>query len=186
MVLIVISLITSCVRGDDLRVGVATTDITPGTDYPVSGYYSERLSTGTKDPLLAKAMVFRQGDLSAAFVVCDLIAIASDLSNEVRRRVERQTGIPGDHVIVAATHTHTGPDYGRELFCVTTGRPMPAGAKERKPYVPQMIDGVTSAVVQAFEAARPVKLLAGTTLQQTPVAFHRPEGPQCSQNGRSD
>src|SRR5436190_4729449 len=143
--LIVLSLYTSSVRAGELRVGVATADITPGTDYPVSGYYSERLSTGTKDPLQAKAIVFRQGDLSAAFVVCDLIAIASDLSLEIRRRVERQTGMPGDHIIVAATHTHTGPDYGRELFCVTTGRPLPPGSKERKPYVPQMIDAITAA-----------------------------------------
>lgn len=163
----------STARSEELRVGVATADITPGSDYPMSGYYHERLSTGIKDPLQAKAIVFRQGDLSAAFVVCDLIAISSDLSNEVRKRVQKQTEIPGDHVIVAATHTHTGPDYGRELFCVTTGRPMPASAKERKPYVPQMIDAVTSAVVQAFEAARPMKLLAGTTVQRIPVAFHR-------------
>lgn len=173
LAILIVSSWTSIVRGDELRVGVATTDITPGSDYPMSGYYHERLSTGIKDPLQAKAIVFRQGELSAAFVVCDLIAISSDLSSEIRKRVQRQTGIPGDHIIVAATHTHTGPDYGRELFCFTTGRPMPPSAKERKPYVPQMIEAVATVVVRAFEAARPMTLLAGTTLQQTPVAFHR-------------
>ena len=163
----------SAAWSEELRVGVATADITPGSEYPMSGYYSERLSTGTKDPLQAKAMVFRQGDHAAAFVVCDLIAISSDLSHVVRQRVQQKTGIPGDHIIIAATHSHTGPDYGRELFCVTTGRPQPEGSKDRKPYVPQMIEAIVGTVVQAAEAARPMKLLAGTTLQQTPVAFHR-------------
>lgn len=158
---------------DELQVGVATTDITPGTSYPVSGYYHERLSTGVKDPLEAKAIVFRQGDLSAVFVVCDLITVASDLTIEVRKCVEQQTGIPGDHIIVAATHTHTGPDYTRELFSVTTGRPLPEGWKDREPYAAKLIDAVAAAVVNASEAAQPVKLLTGTAIQETPVAFHR-------------
>lgn len=171
--LLCIGCLIASVRGEDCRVGVATTDITPGTNYPVSGYYDERLSTGTKDPLQAKALVFRQGDQSAAFVVCDLIGIASDLSAEVRKRVQQQTEIPADHIIVAATHTHTGPDYERELFSVMTGRPLPASWKDRQPYVPKMIEAITAAVVQANEAARPVKIFAGSTTQETPVAFHR-------------
>ncbi len=163
----------SSLFAEELLVGVATTDITPGTNYPVSGYYSERLSTGTKDPLEAKAIVFRQGDLSAAFVVCDLITVASDLSIEVRKRVEERTGIPGDHIIVAATHTHTGPDYTRELFSVTSGQPLPANWKDREPYAAKLIEAVADAVVNAYEAAKPVKLLTGTAMQETPVAFHR-------------
>ena len=158
---------------DELRVGVSTTEITPGNNYPVSGYYSERLSTGTKDPLEAKAIVFRQGELSAAFVVCDLITVASDLTVEVRKQVEQQTGIPGDHIIVAATHTHTGPDYTRELFSVTSGRPLPANWKDREPYAAKLIEAVAAAVVNAYDAAQPVKLLTGTAIQETPVAFHR-------------
>lgn len=163
----------SYLSAEELRVGVATTDITPSTNYPVSGYYSERLSTGTKDPLQAKALVFRQGDVSTAFVVCDLISAASDLTAEVRKRVEKQTGIRGDHIIVAATHTHTGPDYARELYSVVTGRPLPANWKDREPYASKMIDAVAAAAVNAYEAAQPVKLFTGTANQETPVAFHR-------------
>ena len=33
------------------------------------------LSTGVKDPLLAKALVLRQGDVRAAIVCCDLIGV---------------------------------------------------------------------------------------------------------------
>lgn len=165
--------IPSLLRGADLLVGVATTDITPGANYPVSGYYVERLSTGTKDPLQAKAIVFREGDLSAAFVACDLISAASDLTAAVRKRVEEKTGLPGEHLIVAATHTHTGPDYARELYSVVTGHPLPPNWKDREPYVPDLIEAVADAVINAYESARPVKLLSGSTIQETPVAFHR-------------
>lgn len=161
------------VLSEELHVGVATTDITPGTNYPVSGYYHERLSTGTSDPLEARAIVFRQGDLSAAFVVCDLITVASDLTVEVRKRVQKRTGIPSEHIVVAATHTHTGPDYTRELFSVVSGKPLPANWKDREPYAPKLIEAVADAVVNAYESAQTVKLLTGTAIQETPVAFNR-------------
>lgn len=173
VVLVLAGVSASWLPADEFRVGVGTSDITPGDNYPVSGYYEERLSTGTKDPLQAKAMVFRQGELSAVFVVCDLIAVSSDLSSEIRKRIEKQIGIPGDHIIVAATHTHTGPDYERELFSLQTGHPLPENWKDRKPYAPRLIEAITAAVVQAHEAARPVKLFAGTAIQRKPVAFHR-------------
>lgn len=49
-----------------LTAGVAVADITPPVGYRMSGYFSERLSTGTLNPLHTKAIVLRQGDVSAA------------------------------------------------------------------------------------------------------------------------
>ena len=122
-----------------LRAGVAAADITPAGPYPMSGYYFERLSTGTKDPLHAKALVLRQGDTAAAIICCDLIVIASDLTDVVREAVERETGIPGANVCLAATHTHTGPDYTKELFQFVTGRKPTGEAATRQPYAPRLV-----------------------------------------------
>lgn len=163
----------SAVDEQPLLVGVATVDITPGENYPMSGYYHERLSTGIKDPLLAKALVFQQGDRAAAILACDLIAISSDLTAAVRKEAQARTGIPGDHIMLSGTHTHTGPDYGKELFAVATGRPIPQGTKPREPYVPRLIEALVSAIAQAKEAARPVTLSSGTATQTTPVSFNR-------------
>lgn len=58
-----------------IRAGVAVADITPPIGYRMSGYFSERPSTGTHDPLQAKAIVWRQGDEQAALVVCDLCEV---------------------------------------------------------------------------------------------------------------
>src|SRR5262245_6580711 len=79
---------------EPLRIGMAEADITPPLGFLVAGYYSERRATGTRDPLKAKAFVFRTAKEQAALVVCDLTGIAADLSSEVRRLAAAKTGIP--------------------------------------------------------------------------------------------
>ena len=54
-----------------LQAGLAEIEITPPAGYRMDGYFTERLSTGLKDPLKAKALVFQQGGTKTALVVCD-------------------------------------------------------------------------------------------------------------------
>ncbi len=155
---------------EPLRIGVAETDITPPNGYPMSGYYHERLATGAIDPLKAHAIVFRQGTEQAALVTCDLTGIAKDLSTEVRRIVAARTGIPAENLVVAATHSHTAPDYFKDLFnhLGKTG----AGG-ERARYVTNLIDRIVDAVVQAHGKAQPGVLAMASARQETPVSFNR-------------
>lgn len=153
-----------------LRVGVAEIDITPPTGFPMAGYYHERLAEGTIDPLKAKAIVFRDGDTAAALVVCDLIGIATDLSREVKRRAAEQTGIPASNVVISATHSHTAPDYMKELW-LTLGNVQQE--KLRADYIQKLTVGPVAAIVKADGAAKPATLAAGAATQTTPVAFNR-------------
>ncbi len=98
-----------------IRAGVAVADITPPIGYRMSGYFSERPSTGTHDPLQAKAIVWRQGDEQAALVVCDLCEVYAAVTEPARTRVQQKTGIPASHILIAATHSHTGPLYFNAL-----------------------------------------------------------------------
>jgi hypothetical protein len=154
---------------EPLRVGVAEAGITPPTKFPMAGYYGERLATGTHDPLRAKAIVFRGAKDHAALVVCDLCGIAVDLTAEVRRRASARTGIPADHIIVSASHSHTGPDYVRDLYEHLAAK----GAEGKHPYAVRLIDGIVEALVTANARARPARIEAGTARQQTPVSFNR-------------
>lgn len=153
-----------------LRVGVAEQDITPPTEFPMAGYYHERLAEGTINPLKAKAIVFRQGDTAAALVVCDLIGISTDLSREVRRLASAQTGIPASHIVISATHTHTAPDYMKEL-CLYLGSEKQASL--RSEYIEKLIHGPVTAIVDADASAKPVSLACGVATESTPVAFNR-------------
>src|SRR5262245_38508008 len=61
--------------GDELKAGIAVADITPPPEYRMSGYFSERISSGTHDPLSAKAIYFANGGEQAVLVFCDLVGI---------------------------------------------------------------------------------------------------------------
>ena len=120
--IVVASAITICMltgigyADEPLQIGLAEADITPPVGFPMAGYYHERLATGQRDPLKAKAVVFRQGETSAAFVIADLTGIARDLCVEVRKQVSQQTKIAEPYIVVSATHSHTAPDYSERLY----------------------------------------------------------------------
>lgn len=156
--------------GEPVRVGFAETDITPPGGFPMAGYYHERLAEGVVDPLKAKAIVFRGESEQAALVVCDLIGISIDLSTQIRADAAERTGIPASNIVVAATHSHTAPDYMKELYLVLAGRP---GEASRANYIDQLIHHSADAIVAAHTNAGPVQLLAGTARQETPVSFNR-------------
>lgn len=156
--------------GSPLRVGIAETDITPPLGFPMAGYYHERLAIGTIDPLKAKAIVFRDGETAAALVVCDLIGIATDLSREVRRLASEKTGIPESNIVIAATHSHTAPDYMKELYLYLGNEKQ---EELRKKYIQKLIGEPVAAIVQAHADAKPSSLATGAATQKTPVAFNR-------------
>ena len=96
------------------QVGLAEIDITAPAGYRLDGYFTERLATGQKDPLKAKALVFQQGSTRAALVVTDLLGMPQSMSRDVRARASARTGIPADSIAITATHTHTGPLFAGE------------------------------------------------------------------------
>src|SRR4051794_29190341 len=100
-----------CASGAPFEAGLKNVGITAPQGWGVSGHFYERLSSGIHDPLQGKAVVFRQGDESAALVFCDLIGVPATISTEVRQHASRKTHIPAANILIAATHTHTGPLY---------------------------------------------------------------------------
>ena len=98
----------------DLRVGTAAVKVSPPAGTPMAGYYYERGSESVIDDLYAKAAVLDDGGTKVALVVCDLITLPRKTVLEARQLIEQQTGIPAGHVVLSATHTHTGPALARD------------------------------------------------------------------------
>ena len=94
----------------------------------MAGYYSARGAEGTHDPLLAKALVFEKDGTRVALVALDLISTTRGLVEETRKLIEKQTGIPGKHVMISATHSHTGP-----VLSDTRRGPTPSAAAPDRP-----------------------------------------------------
>lgn len=166
--LAIVTCIPFAAAAEPVCVGFAETDITPPVGYPMAGYYHERLAEGQKDPLKAKAVVFIQGDVSAAFVVADLTGIARDLCEQVRQQASQKTGIAPKHIVVSATHSHTAPDYTGHLY-----RHLKNADEEPDSYPGKLIEGCVQAIVNAHGNAQPVVIRSGAGQQQTPVAFNR-------------
>lgn len=94
----------------EVRVGVAITDITPPLGIPMAGYYHARGADGVLDPLFSKAMVIELDGERAALAVLDILGITRQITDQARAEIEKLTGISGDHVMISATHAHTGPE----------------------------------------------------------------------------
>jgi neutral ceramidase len=96
--------------GATLKAGVARVEITPPTGLSMYGYGSRKgTSIGILDPLLARVLVLEAGEKSLALVVLDLGRVfAPAWIERLRANAKNSCGI--SYVLVAATHTHSGPD----------------------------------------------------------------------------
>ncbi len=94
----------------DFRAGAYAIDITP-TRLPVivnGGMTEQRTSTVT-DPLHARCLVLDDGRTKIAFAVVDSCVVPGDLMDRAKATVQQQTGIPVEHILIAATHSHSTP-----------------------------------------------------------------------------
>lgn len=106
----------------NLLAGVAKVDITPGKTEGVTVTGHRRVVHGVRDPLRAGVLVLSDGETRAAIVTLDTIGAWDEMVRLTRTRIEKETGVPAQNVLVAASHNHSGPafdaksDWGRGLI----------------------------------------------------------------------
>lgn len=159
-----------------LGVGAATQDITPPPGWRMSGYFNERISTGTNDPLQAKALVMQQGKTKAAIVVTDLMGIPLETTSLARRKASALTGIPEANILVAATHSHTGPlffDAMRDYFHKKAVAEHGKDPHEPFDYSVWVADRIAVAIQSAQSNAVPSRVEVGSFTNEPPISFNR-------------
>lgn len=124
--------------------GIAIADITPKDSVWMDGMIREHRSEGVHDSLYAKALYLEDADVRCVIVSLDVCAIRAADAKIIRDKIEATTGIPAAHVIIAASHTHSGP--------ATVGFFNPV----EPDYIRWMGDTVVTAVSYAVKQARPV------------------------------
>ncbi|MCC7352677.1 MAG: neutral/alkaline non-lysosomal ceramidase N-terminal domain-containing protein [Anaerolineae bacterium] len=109
--------------------GTATIDITPTGSVWMDGMLRAHPSAGVHDPLYAHALVLTSTeDLTRAFAIVsvDVCALDARDTDAARQATAARIGIPAAQIVIAATHTHSGPaavglfgrreeDYARDL-----------------------------------------------------------------------
>ena len=152
-----------------LQLGTASISISPPPGIGLAGYYHERGSEGTLDDIFAKVIVLDDGQIRAAIVVCDLISMPKWIVASARRQIENRCGIPGSHVLIAATHTHTAPVLLRQ----SVRDELDGAAKPvSRNYSSSLAESIAIAVAQALSNRQPVQVSA-TVEREDRLAFNR-------------
>ncbi len=123
-------------------------DLTPELGVPLMGYGARvGRARSVADRLHARAIALDDGGPSSLIAVsADLCLIAPEQAIDVRERIGAATGVPTSRILVACTHTHSGPDTG--LGELLAGNPVPA-------HVPALLEGVATAAIEAWRRREP-------------------------------
>lgn len=180
LLLMSLSVTGVCPANDLLRGGAATVDITP-LRLPVSmtGGFQDRQAMEVHDRLHARSLVLDDGTTRIAIVICDSCLITRDIYDRAKADASKATGIPVNHIMTAATHTHTAP----------TAVPL-AQCNPDPEFVRHLTRQITQAIIKANAARQPVQLGWGTVDVPEEVSnrrwFVKPPALQPNPFGRTD
>jgi neutral ceramidase len=167
--LLFLSLVTLSSVAADLRVGTSCVKITPPLGTPMAGYYYMRGAEAVHDDLLARALVIERDGVKVAIVSCDIIEITAELAAGIRQLAEGSTGIPGDHIMIGATHSHTGPVILSSSAMYQTEGEMYDLLVEYMKVLPEL---VAESIVLADGKLQPAELSFGRGCEES-ISFNR-------------
>ena len=156
-------------------VGAAQRDVTPTDSQFLFGYpHVPRMSTGVHDPLLAAAMYLKEGEQQAMFVAVDIIWMTKNQVAKARHGISEATGIPAAHIMISATHTHSGPVIAN-LLSAASDSVVPGPDPT---YVARLVEGIIHAGKDAYDTAQPAAIgLAVVATSGIGTNRHDPTGP---------
>jgi len=147
-----------------LRAGWGRADITPpaGVDLSGYGFYLDRRAERVLDPLWARALYAENGPDRLLVISCDLLSLSLEFCDAVRAGLGRRFDLPPQNILIAATHTHSGPATHPMLGL---GEP-DAGYMGR---LPRLLEEAAS---RAIEDASETSVSFGTEICE-PIGYNR-------------
>ena len=140
---------------NNMYAGASFVNITPKKSLFLYGYpFVERMSTGVHDWLLSSALYLVSGSDQVIFISNDVIFISKASAARVRRLISEKTGVPEKNIMVAATHTHSGP---ATVDCIIDAK-SPSETWVDQEYIRYMEDRIIEAGCSAFQNTHPAEL----------------------------
>jgi len=138
-----------------LKTGFARLEITPATSLEMGGYIARKAPAArTHDPLFVKAVSFGEPDAGVVLLSLDLLCVSGEWCDKTRQAIAGKLGVPADHILLAATHTHSGP----AVFFPAAMRSDAIAAYEEL-----LIEKCVQAAESAFASGEPSLLKARST-----------------------
>ncbi len=134
-----------------MKAGFSEVNITPplGTDMP--GDFVPHTAQSSWGDLYANAMAISVGSKTIILVSVDILSFKPQYADEIRQRITERTGVPADHILIAATHIHTGSALGYQLWLCPPNMEISALSAE----------GIFRAAVMAWENMEDASLGTG-------------------------
>ncbi len=131
-------------------VGTARSCITPevGLPYLGGGWDRQEYFLGVNDDLWAKALFVSDGEQCAVLVACDMIGFPpAEFAAAVRERVAQHTTVPGENVMLSASHTHSS----HATIDLST-------LELEWPWVQELIGSLAGAAIAAWQQRQPATI----------------------------
>ncbi len=143
----------------ELQVGFAKVDITPREKVRLFGYAVRKEPTDqVVSRLWARAMVIRPEDgRLRALVTLDLVGIPGALTRRVAEQTQRRWNLPRARLVLATTHTHTGPALDGLLENHLIRPFSPEEQKARSRYTRQVEQAILKALELAIARLQPAR-----------------------------
>ena len=140
-----------------LYAGVAREIITPEVGGFLFGYNDHTRSHTVHDDLTVTALILRSEETETLLLSATVCLVHENLVEEVRKKAGAAAGIPPEHVILSATHTHSGP-------CTTIYSQFTSfGTLDREYCDSIFIPKCVEAAKVAASSVKPAKVGVGTT-----------------------
>lgn len=139
-----------------LLVGVGQEIITPPLGTMLQGYTPARPALSVHDDLHATAFAFETAGERALLISVDMCNMRF-LQEDIRAAITEASGVADDHIIVACTHTHSGPHSCWDI--------------DQRPNImhDHIIPLFAKAAATAVAALRPAQMGIGTTYSDVAV-----------------
>lgn len=97
------------------RAGASVSNITPKLGEGIVGNFgTPPPAAHIHDQLHARSLVLDDGNTKLVFVVADNVSINREVFDEAKSIINKTTGVPEDHILMSATHTHSATSAGGE------------------------------------------------------------------------
>ena len=158
------------------RAGAAQTDITPDLGALLVGSWVSHPARHIHDNLHARALVLDDGANRVAMVVCDNVGLPREVCDEAKRLIKEHTQLPGSHVLISSTHTHSGPSASADIAPLADApgyayAPL-VGPRALNPYQQFVAKRVADAVQCAINNLEPARIGWGSANEPAQV-FNR-------------
>ena len=92
-----------------VRAGAAMVNITPALGCSLAGGMRDNIATEIHDELHVRGLVLDNGKARIAMATVDSCAVPRAIFDRAKGLIAQHTGIPGSHVLLSATHSHSAP-----------------------------------------------------------------------------